>query len=109
MSTAVKPRVKAPAKASKGEIFEVKTLVNHEMESGQRKDRQGAVIPRKIIKKFTARYNGRVVFSCDWYPSISSNPYLAFNIKADESGTIQYVWEDDDGTLYEAESKLAVN
>ena len=72
------PRVRVPATAKKGELLEVKTLISHEMESGQRKDAAGAVIPRKIIKQFEAKYNGKTVFAADWGSSVSSNPYQSF-------------------------------
>ena len=61
-----KPRVKVPKKVEKGVPFEVKSLVSHKMESGQRKDKEGKPIPRMIINKFVATYNGeesRVEFS----------------------------------------------
>jgi sulfur-oxidizing protein SoxZ len=54
MATAVKPRIKLDRKEVKaGDIVEVKALVSHIMETGQRKDPQGNTIPRKILNKFT--------------------------------------------------------
>jgi len=105
---APKPRVKVPKKASKGEVITIKTLISHPMESGQRKDKQGNIIPRKIINKFTCEYNGQVVFSCDMEPAVSANPYLEFNAKVDDSGTFKFTWVDDDGSTYSTESKVAV-
>ncbi len=104
----VKPRVKVPKTAAKGEIIEIKTLISHKMESGQRKDKKGAVIPRKIINKFEAKYNGEVVFSADWHPAISTNPYMAFNTVATESGTLEFAWVDDDGSTYSKSAKITV-
>ena len=46
------PRVQVPSAAAKGEVLLIKTLINHQMETGLRHDEQGNVIPRKIIKKF---------------------------------------------------------
>jgi len=97
----VRPRVKAPKKAAMGEIIEIKTLVNHPMESGQRKDSSGNPIPRQIINRFEVTLNGRQVFAADLFPSISANPYLAFHLKAQESGELKFVWHDDDGSVYE--------
>jgi sulfur-oxidizing protein SoxZ len=105
----VKPRVKVPKTATKGEIIEIKTLISHKMESGQRKDKKtGEKIPRKIINKFTCTYNGTEVFSADWHPSISSNPYMAFNTVAAESGTLEFTWVDDDGSVYSKSAKITV-
>ena len=70
---ASKPRMKLSKKeAKKGEIVEVKALVAHKMESGQRKDSKGKVIPRKILNKFTCTVNGKLVFSADFQPAISA-------------------------------------
>ena len=69
-----KPRVKLPKTASAGEIITIKTLISHQMESGQRKDKNGDPIPRQIINKFTCEFNGTPVFSCDIDPAISANP-----------------------------------
>ena len=58
----VKPRVRIPKTASAGEVITIKTLISHPMESGQRKDKEGNVIPRRIINKFPCEFNGQVVF-----------------------------------------------
>ncbi|WP_417669761.1 thiosulfate oxidation carrier complex protein SoxZ [Roseibium sp.] len=105
---APKPRVKVPKKASKGEVITLKTLISHPMESGQRKDKQGNPIPRKIINKFTCEYNGQLVFSCDMDPAVSANPYLEFSAKVEESGSFKFTWVDDDGSVYTEEKKLTV-
>jgi sulfur-oxidizing protein SoxZ len=102
------PRVRVPANAKKGELIEIKTLISHEMESGQRKDSAGKTIPRRIINKFTASFNGKVVFEADWYTAVSANPYQSFFYKAAESGEFKFVWKDDNGSEYMAASKLNV-
>ncbi len=85
-----KARVKVPKSVKKGEVFQVKTLISHKMETGLRKDKKGNKIPRMIITKFTCTYNDKVVFESDWEASISANPYLAFYVKAQESGTLNF-------------------
>lgn len=102
------PRVRVPANAKAGELIEIKTLISHVMESGQRRDNAGNVIPRRIINKFTAAFNGKVVFEADWNPAISANPYQSFFYKAKESGEFTFSWKDDDGSTYEAKNKLTV-
>lgn len=103
-----KPRIKVPKKASAGEIITIKTLISHKMESGQRKDSKGNVIPRKIINKFTCTFNDKPVIECDLDPAISANPYFEFNAKVNESGTFKFAWVDDDGSIYETEQKIEV-
>ncbi len=105
----VKPRVKVPKKAAKGEIIEIKTLISHKMESGQRKDSDGNTIPRKIINHFMCKYNGEVVFESEWHGAVSANPYMAFRTVADESGELEFIWTDDDGSEYTATAKIEVS
>lgn len=90
-----KARVRVPSSVKKGEVFEVKSLIPHKMESGQRTDDEGNTIPRMIINEFKATYNGEVVFSADWHPAISDNPLMAFTMKAEESGELKLSWTDD--------------
>jgi len=104
-----KPRVKVPSTASKGDLVTIKTLISHSMETGQRKDKDGNVIPRKIINKFTCTFNGKEVFSGDLDPAVAANPYFEFNAKVDESGTFEFTWVDDDGSVYTAEAEIEVN
>lgn len=105
----VKPRVRVPKKAAKGEVFEIKTLISHKMESGQRKDKKtGKKIPRNIINKFSCKYNGEVVFSADWHPAISANPYMSFHTVATESGELEFTWVADDGKSYTKKANISV-
>lgn len=108
MSGEVKPRVRAPAAAKKGELVEIKTLITHPMESGQRKDQAGQTVPRKILARFACTYNGRPVFAATFEPAVSANPYLSFFVRASESGTLRLTWTDDDGTAYSLDHAIAV-
>ena len=105
---AEKPRIKLPKEAKKGEVIEIKTLIAHVMETGLRKDADGKIIPRKIINKFTAEFNGKPVFSVDIEPAVAANPYMQFTAKVEESGTFKFTWVDDDGTVTTAEQAIAV-
>jgi sulfur-oxidizing protein SoxZ len=103
------PRLKVPKEAKKGDTIEIKTLMPHIMESGQRKDKDGKAIPRKIINKFACEFNGKPVFSAALEPAIAANPYMQFFAKVEESGTFKFTWTDDDGTVTTAEEKIAVS
>jgi len=74
MATGVKPRVKVPKTASAGEAVTIKTLISHPMESGQRKDSNGNIIPRSIINRFTCDFNGPNGIDVTVEPAISTNP-----------------------------------
>ena len=104
-----KARVKAPKKAKKGEVFEVKTLISHKMESGQRKDKKtGKKVPRMVINKFVCSYNGKDIFTSDWHPAVSANPYMAFYVKAEASGSLDMTWTDDAGAVFKKSAKITV-
>jgi len=89
--------INVPARARRGEIIEIKTLVSHAMETGYRRTQLGAPIPRDIIRRFVCTYNGAEIFSADLHPAISANPYFAFFTVANESGTIAFLWTGDNG------------
>lgn len=103
-----KPRVKVPKSAAAGEVIEVKTLISHPMESGQRKDKKGELIPRQIINKFVATYNGEEVISAKIEPAVSANPYIEFSMKVPASGDLHFAWTDDDGSVYEMTKSIKV-
>ncbi len=81
-----------------GDTVEVKVLMSHEMESGQRKDASGAVVPAHFIHTVTAQCNGKTVLSAQWGPAVSKNPYLAFKFKGAAKGDkIAITWVDNKG------------
>lgn len=108
MSTRPTPRVRLPATAKAGELIEIKSLISHEMESGQRRDANGQPIPRKIINSFRATFDGKEVFRSAWHPAVSANPYQSFFVKATTSGEFEFTWTDDDGSTYSSKNKITV-
>ena len=104
----IKPRVKAPKSVAAGEVFTVKTLINHTMETGQRKDKAGEKIPRQITNMFEVTFNGKTVMSAKLEPSISANPYIEFEMSIQEAGDLAMKWHDDDGSVYEASNAIAI-
>ena len=103
-----KPRVRVPKKASAGDVITIKSIITHPMESGQRKDKEGNVIPRKIINKFVATFEGEEVVNVDIDPAVSANPYFQFAMKFPGAGTMKFEWSDDDGSVYATEKKIKV-
>ena len=84
-----RPRIKVPKKITAGEVFTIKTLIRHRMDSGHHITDSGERIPRDIINKFTCEFNGDMVFACDMFTAISANPYFAFSAKVEEAGTFK--------------------
>jgi sulfur-oxidizing protein SoxZ len=89
--------INAPARARRGEVIEIKTLISHVMETGFRYTSTGELVPRDIITAFTATYNGEEIFRARLYPAIAANPFITFHTVATESGTIELRWAGDNG------------
>jgi sulfur-oxidizing protein SoxZ len=102
-----KPRVKVPKTASPGDVVLIKALLSHPMESGLRKDKDGRLVPRRIVNAFACTFGGRPVFACDIEPAVSANPYFEFHVRIDGPGVLAFRWVDDDGTVYTAEEGVA--
>jgi len=92
------PRIKLPETINPGSIIEIKTLATHVMETGNRKDGSGRIIPRDIIHTFTASFEGEDVFSADLNSGVAANPYIAFYMRVTGPGTLTLTWQDDGGT-----------
>ncbi len=89
-------RLKYKEIVQQGEEVKIKTLAEHVMETGVRRDKiTGVIYPRLIIQSVIAKYNGRIVFKANWFSGVSANPYLAFFITPKESGLIEIEWKDD--------------
>ena len=92
-------RLKYKKTVKVGENVKIKTLAEHEMETGVRRDTvTGVIYPRLIIQSVIAKYNGNIVFKANWFSGVSANPYLAFYITAKESGLIEIEWKYDHAT-----------
>ncbi len=94
---ATKPRIKIPESAKTGDTIEVRTLITHVMETGNRKDKDGKAIPRDIVNTFVAKYADKEVFRAELGPGISANPFISFSLKVPGPGTFEFSWTDDDG------------
>jgi sulfur-oxidizing protein SoxZ len=89
--------INVPARAKRGEVIALKTLISHPMESGYRVGSNGALIPRDIITLFACTYNGEEIFRAELSPAIAANPFIAFFTTATESGTLTFRWSGDNG------------
>lgn len=81
-----------------GDKATVRVLMAHEMESGQRKDAAGKLIPAWYIQEVTATLNGKPVLNVEWGPAVSKNPFLQFVVKGAKAGDkISVSWKDNRG------------
>ena len=101
-------RVAAPQQARRGEVIELKAVIQHDMESGYRRDEYGRQIPRLILVRFECLYNAEQVFRAEFHPAIAANPFLSFHTRAIASGTLEFIWVDQDGRRYARSVQLAV-
>jgi sulfur-oxidizing protein SoxZ len=101
--------VNVPARARRGEIVEIKTLISHPMETGYRRSQLGTPIPRDIIRLFVCTYNGTEIFRAELHPAIAANPFFVFSTVATESGTIAFQWTGDNGFSATESAPIAVD
>jgi sulfur-oxidizing protein SoxZ len=84
--------------AERDGVVNVKVLMSHEMETGQRKDGSGQIVPAHFISNVTATHQGKTVLSAQWGPAVAKNPFLEFNFKGGKKGDkIVVTWEDNKG------------
>ena len=86
-----------PTTAHRGEVIEIRTLIQHPMETGFRPGASGEILPRDIIRSFVCSWNGEEVFRAELHPAIAANPFLSFTALATESGTLTFTWRGDNG------------
>jgi sulfur-oxidizing protein SoxZ len=91
-----------------GDSTEVKVLMNHEMETGQRKDAQGKVVPAWFIQTVTATHAGKTVLSAQWGTAVAKNPFLSFKFKGGAKGEkVEITWIDNRGDKRTDEAVIA--
>jgi len=108
MADDIKPRIRVQNTARKGEVIEVKTLITHPMENGQRKDAAGKVVPRMIVNALKVTYNDKPVMDVKLETAVAANPFMSFFVKVEETGTLKFTWTDDEKNSWTAESKIEV-
>ncbi len=88
-------RIRAKAEGDKAVV---RVLMSHEMETGQRKDSSGAVIPAHFIQEVTVAHNGNAVMTAQWGPSVAKNPFMQCAVKGAKAGDkITITWVDNKG------------
>lgn len=101
-------RLAVPDTATQGEVIEIKALIQHPMESGFRRGPRGEVIERNIITAFECQYDGETVFSARFHPAIAANPILTFNLVAAQTGTLTFIWTDQQGESWSDQAEITV-
>jgi len=83
----------------RGDRTVVRVRMTHEMESGQRKDASGRLVPAWYIQEVLITLNGRQIMTAEWGPAVSKNPFVQFSVKGAKSGDkLAVSWKDNRGT-----------
>jgi sulfur-oxidizing protein SoxZ len=101
-------RMQVQPEARRGELVEVRVLIQHPMETGFRYDSLGRQTPRNVIHRFECRYGGIEVFRAEMGAGIAANPFLRFFVRARESGTIECRWVDQENASGSVSARVAV-
>jgi sulfur-oxidizing protein SoxZ len=107
--SAVRALVSVARTARPGDVLDVRATLQHPMETGQRVDGQGRVIPRDIVRRFEASYVGQGVFAADLYAAIAANPYIAFSFRVAGPGTLELIWRGDRGFEHREQVSIALS
>lgn len=105
---AVRALVQLPKSVRRGEVFEVRTLLGHPMETGYRRDSDGRMLARDIVRTLEVRLAGERVFAADLHPAIAANPYFAFSLVAQQGGPLEIRWRGDNGFAHTETVELVV-
>ena len=101
-------RLQVPATVPRGEVFEIRVLVQHPMETGFRRDFDGRAVPLNILNRLVCRYHGAEVFRAELGTGMAANPYISFFVRADGSGEVEVEWSDDRGEKGRATATVSV-
>ncbi len=98
-------RIRAQAQGDKALV---RVLMSHEMETGQRRDAAGKLVPAWHITEVSASHNGKVVMTTEWGPAVSKNPFLQFTIKGAKAGDkVALTWKDNKGETRTDEASVS--
>jgi sulfur-oxidizing protein SoxZ len=92
----------------KGDTGEIRVLMNHPMETGQRKDGSGKIVPLHFIQNVEVKVNGRTVVEGQISQAVSRNPVFSFRVKGVKAGDkVEVSWLDNKGDTNRTETALA--
>lgn len=91
-----------PSNITRGEVIEIRVLIQHPMETGYRRGSDGAMLARNLIRRFNCEFVGddkmrNLIFNANLHAAIAANPYVAFSFRAVDNGTLFFNWVGDNG------------
>ena len=101
-----------PPNPKRNSVIEIRALIQHPMETGLRPDVDGKVQAQNLIRRFDCRLKvgdrSDLIFSAEFFPAISANPYIAFPLRATQNGSLIFQWTGDNGFTQTATAALVV-
>ena len=101
------PRIRAPRTAKLGEIVEIRTLMEHPMETGLRME-AGRTVGRDMLTRMIVRANGEILLQAEFRNGTSANPYHVFFLKIAGTTDLDIIWLDESGRSVKAQARIAV-
>jgi len=101
------PRIRIPRSARAGEVIEIRTLIEHPMETGLRHD-SGTVRPRDLLHRLLVRMNGETLFVAELRNGTSVNPYHVFFARIARTSDFEFIWQDERGATASATARVTV-
>jgi sulfur-oxidizing protein SoxZ len=101
------PRVRIQRSARAGEVIEIRTLIEHPMETGLRHD-GGRAVPRDMLTRLAVRMNGEPVLEAEFRNGTSANPYHVFFVRIERTSSFDFTWTDANGRTARAEARVSV-
>lgn len=100
--------LRVPRDAKKGEIVRVQMVITHPMTPPRRDPQTGQEVPPHTLTKLELFYNDKLVSTVNMGAGISANPFMAITVRAEESGVIKIVYEDNRGGKWERTAEIKV-
>ena len=106
-NTLATPRIRAPRSARVGEVVEIRTLMEHPMETGLRQE-AGRAIPRDMLTRMTIRLNGEALLEAEFRNGTAANPFHVFFLRLERASELEFTWTDETGRTARAVHRIAL-
>lgn len=92
----------------KGDMTDIRILMQHPMETGQRKDDKGQTLPVNFIQTFSVQHNGKPLVEGQLNTSVAKNPLFVFKTRSIKAGDrLVVAWKDNLGDQRQDEITVA--
>ncbi|WP_291297219.1 thiosulfate oxidation carrier complex protein SoxZ [Elioraea sp.] len=107
MSGLATPRVRIPRTVRAGEAFEVRTLMEHPMETGLRQD-GGRTVARNMLARLAITVEGKPVFEAAFRNGTAANPFHVVHLRLSRTADLVFTWTDEAGRTASTTHRVTV-